>query len=252
MNIVDSLLKIALFGSSWVLYLLLVLSVISVGVVLERIVFFWKNGRGGGEQLRAHLVAALRANEPDRAESLLRDSRTVEGGIVASAMAFRDGGARAFSDALESELAIGRKQLEVGTNFLGTVGNNAPFIGLFGTVIGVIVAFHELGSAAARAGAMGDVMSGIAEALIATGVGIFVALPAVIAYNMVQARIGEIEADVSSLGRLVAAWIETSERGGRMRQAATAARPPHVAAETPVVDRSNVVEMAPSSLDQGA
>jgi biopolymer transport protein ExbB/biopolymer transport protein TolQ len=217
MNIVDALLKVALFGSSWVLYLLLALSVISVGVVGERIVFFWRNSRGGGDELRTQVLTALRADHPERAEHLLRDSGTVEGGIVAAAMAFRDGGAGAFSDALESELSRARGELETGTNFLGTIGNNSPFIGLFGTVIGVIVAFHNLGTAAARAGAMGEVMSGIAEALIATGVGIFVALPAVIAYNMVQARIGRIEADVASLGRLVAAWIETHERGAMIR-----------------------------------
>jgi biopolymer transport protein ExbB/TolQ len=84
-------------------------------------------------------------------------------------------------------------------------------------VIGVIVAFHELGSAAARAGAMGSVMSGIAESLVATGVGLFVALPAVIAYNLVSKRISDVEQDTQSLGKLCSAWIETSGRGGRVR-----------------------------------
>jgi len=217
MNIVDALLKVALLGSSWVLWLLLALSVVSLGVVAERAFFFWRNGRGGGDALRDKVLAALRANHPDQAETLLRDSRTVEGGVVARAMAFREGGASAFADALESELSRVRADIETGTNFLGTIGNNSPFIGLFGTVIGVIVAFHNLGTAAARAGAMGEVMSGIAEALIATGVGIFVALPAVIAYNVVQAKIGKLEADVSSLGKLISAWIETHERGAVIR-----------------------------------
>ena len=174
MNIVDRLLKIALFGSAWVLYLLLLLSVISIGVVGERLLYFWKNSRKGGEALRAGVLTALRADDVGRAEKLLRDSQSYEGKVVAEALAFRDGGAAAFHDALESEQARSRRELEVGTNFLGTVGNNAPFIGLFGTVIGVIVAFHQLGTAAAQAGAMGEVMSGIAEALVATGVGIFV------------------------------------------------------------------------------
>ena len=80
---------------------------------------------------------------------------------------------------------------------LGTLGNNAPFVGLLGTVLGVIEAFHQLGAAGQNKEAMGNVMAGIAEALVATGVGLFVALPAVVAYNIVQKKIGEIEANVA-------------------------------------------------------
>ena len=140
-------------------------------------------------------------------------------------MAFCDGGSHALTEALESETSKARKELDAGMNFLGTVGNNAPFIGLFGTVIGVIVSFHELGSAAARAGAMGNVMSGISEALVATGVGIFVALPAVVAFNLAQTRIGEIEQDANSLGRLVSAWLQVRDRGGLLRGSAVSAEP---------------------------
>lgn len=222
MNIVEALLKVALLGSSWVLYLLLVLSMFSFGVMAERLVFFVRNGRKGGDSLRAAVMTRLRANDEAGAERLLRDSGSVEGAVVASAFAFREGGGRAFLDALDSELSQARKELERGMNFLGTLGNNAPFIGLFGTVIGVIGAFHELGEASARAGAMGGVMSAIAEALVATGVGLFVALPAVIAYNIANKRIGDIEQDTVSLGKLVSAWIDTRERGGSVRADAAA------------------------------
>ena len=75
--------------------------------------------------------------------------------------------------------------------FLGTLGNNAPFIGLLGTVLGVIEAFHQLSGGPAKA-AMGNVMTGIAEALVATGVGLFVALPAVVAYNVGAKRAADI------------------------------------------------------------
>jgi biopolymer transport protein ExbB/TolQ len=215
-NIVDELLKIALFGSAWVLYLLLFLSMLSIGLMLERGWFFLRNS-SRGDGLRTALLRHLQGNDADGALALLRDSKTVEGTVVANAFAFREGGGHAFSDALEAELSRARKELERGLTFLGTVGNNAPFIGLFGTVIGVIVAFHELGSAAARAGAMGSVMSGIAEALVATGVGLFVALPAVIAYNMMTKRIGDIEQETLALGRTVSAWLETHARGGVLR-----------------------------------
>ncbi len=221
MDIVEQLLKIALLGSAWVLYLLLALSVASIGVMLERLLFFGRNSRRGGEALRAGLLSALELGDEEGIERLLRDSGTVEGQVVADAFAFRDGGGAAVTDALEAELARARGALERGLNFLGTVGNNAPFIGLLGTVIGVIVAFQELGQAQAQAGAMGNVMSGIAEALVATGVGLFVALPAVIAYNIAQKRVGDIEAQATALGRLVSGWLEARSKGGRLHLRAT-------------------------------
>jgi biopolymer transport protein ExbB/biopolymer transport protein TolQ len=83
------------------------------------------------------------------------------------------------------------------------LGSNAPFVGLFGTVLGVVAAFKELGAAsatmAASGGGMGNVMSGIAEALIATAVGILVAIPAVIAYNLFQKKCNDIEENCGAL-----------------------------------------------------
>jgi biopolymer transport protein ExbB/biopolymer transport protein TolQ len=219
-NIVETLLKIALLGSSWVLWLLLSLSILSIGLMFERLWYFRRKGRSGGDELRGRLGKLLNEGDDIGAEKLLRESGTFDGGVIAAAFPFRDGGAKAFADAVDSELTRRRKELEAGLNFLGTLGNNAPFIGLFGTVIGVIVAFHELGSAAARAGAMGSVMSGIAEALVATGVGLFVAIPAVVAYNVAQKRIGDIEADTLSLGKLVSAWLEKRARGENALRAA--------------------------------
>jgi biopolymer transport protein ExbB/biopolymer transport protein TolQ len=212
-------LKVALLGSSWVLYLLIFLSIWSMGVVIERLIFFRRNNRRGGDALHKALHDALRAGNEQGAKRLLRDSGTVEGTVVARAFTFREGGPTAFSDALDAELSRAKKSLEKGSTFLGTIGNNAPFIGLFGTVIGVIQAFHELGQAAARAGAMGNVMAGIAEALVATGVGIFVAIPAVIAFNVSQQQISDIERNAMSLGHLVAAWLGLEAAGGTFRPA---------------------------------
>jgi biopolymer transport protein ExbB/biopolymer transport protein TolQ len=99
---------------------------------------------------------------------------------------------------------------------LGTLGNNAPFIGLFGTVLGVIEAFQHLSEGAGEA-AMGSVMSGIAEALVATGVGIFVAIPAVVAYNVAQKKIADVEGDAQALAKLITAWLRTGRAPGTAR-----------------------------------
>ena len=119
----------------------------------------------------------------------------------------REGGADAFTHALEAELTVARKTLDRGMNFLGTIGNNAPFVGLFGTVVGVIDAFRALGDAGGKDTAMAHVLHGIAEALVSTGVGIFVALPAVVAYNVLNKRVGDIETETLSLAKLVQAWL---------------------------------------------
>jgi len=205
--IVERLLRIALVGSAWVLYLLLALSVVSIAVILERALYFRRH-RDDVNALRAKLRRALAEGDVERTESLLGASRSIEARVVRSALAFRKGGAAAVSDAIDSELAEARKDLERGTLLLGTLGNNAPFIGLFGTVLGVIEAFHALGATGQNQGAMGNVMSAIAEALVATGVGLFVALPAVIAYNVLQKRIGDIESGAIAIGKLVTASLK--------------------------------------------
>lgn len=211
--ILKELTKLALYGSTGSLYLLALLSVISVSVILERVLYFRRH-RGSGPELLAKVEQALLEDDLRVTVRSLAASSTVEAGVVREALPWARGGASAFSSALESKFAAARQDLDKGTNFLGTLGNNAPFVGLFGTVLGVIEAFHHLGGAAQNKGAMGNVMAGIAEALVATGVGLFVAIPAVVAFNVIQKRIGEIETQVASLGKLLIAYIELRQTEG--------------------------------------
>jgi biopolymer transport protein ExbB/TolQ len=210
--LVERLLRLALVGSAWVLYLLLALSVVSAAAMVERWLFFRRH-RDDVDALRRRLGAVLRDGDLPGAEQVLAASPSLEARILREALRWKDGGADAVSDAIDSELYVIKRDLERGMALLGTLGNNAPFIGLFGTVLGVIEAFHQLGDGANKA-AMGNVMSGIAEALVATGVGLFVALPAVVAYNLVQKRIGEIENGVGGLGKLLTAALRTGRFSG--------------------------------------
>jgi biopolymer transport protein ExbB/biopolymer transport protein TolQ len=204
--IVDYLLRAARIGSTWVLWLLLALSVVSVALMIERWLHF-RRLRDRDRGLRERVAAALRDGDLERAERQLAASETIEAAVVVRALAWKDRGPGAVGDALASELVASKVGLERGLNFLGTLGNNAPFIGLFGTVLGVIEAFNQLGGGPNKA-AMGNVMTGIAEALVATGVGLFVALPAVIAFNLQQKRITEIEDAAQGLGKLVTAALQ--------------------------------------------
>ncbi len=207
--LIERLMKVALLGSEWVLYLLLALSVVSFSTMFERFLFF-RRRRDDLDRVRQDLVKKLNADDIGGAKKLLENSPSIEARVAREALRWLEGGAEAMSDAVDSELARVKKELERGTNLLGTLGNNAPFVGLFGTVLGVIIAFHALGSAGQNSGQMGGVMAGIAEALVATGVGLFVALPAVVAYNVIQKRIGDVETQAVSLAKLLTAYVKAN------------------------------------------
>lgn len=219
--LIDRLLKVALLGSEWVLYLLIGLSVLSLATMVERWIYFLRH-RDDLEALRRGLTERLDAGEVKEAAQLLERGRSTEARLALEALRWAYAGPEAIADAVDAELLRQKKDLERGTNLLGTLGNNAPFVGLFGTVLGVIIAFDALGGDgqavntsgfAANAGAMGGVMGGIAEALVATGVGLFVALPAVVAYNLIQKRIGEIETTALSLTKLITAYARAEGDG---------------------------------------
>jgi biopolymer transport protein ExbB/TolQ len=206
--LIDRLMRVALLGSEWVLYLLLLLSVVSFSTMFERWLYFRKRSDDLG-RLRSEVRKRLHEDDLPGVERALKGSRAIEARVTEEALRWLPGGADAMADAVDSEVARVRQELERGTNFLGTLGNNAPFVGLFGTVLGVIISFHALGKAGGNAGQMEGVMAGIAEALVATGVGLFVALPAVIAYNVIQKRIGDIESGSVSLAKLLIAYVKS-------------------------------------------
>lgn len=209
--LIEKLLKVALLGSSWVMYLLLALSVFSFGAMLERWWYFFRR-RGDIDELGEKLIGALEQGEDNEARELLKKSRMVEAAVLEPAMRLLPGGPEALQDAIDSEMVKVRQEMERGCTLLGTLGNNAPFIGLFGTVIGVIISFQQL-SVNQASTAMGAVMAGIAEALVATGVGLFVAIPAVVAYNLIQKAIGDIEGNVTSLTKQITALLKAEANG---------------------------------------
>jgi biopolymer transport protein ExbB/biopolymer transport protein TolQ len=203
--IVKYLLKVALLGSSWVMYVLIALSIASIGAMVERWLFFRKHGRGG-EELGEALCDLLEQGDRSAAEGLLKRHSAIEAAVMLPALRWARGGPDALAAAIDSEMTKRRKDLERGMTLLGTLGNNAPFVGLLGTVIGVIVAFADLAEGTSKV-AMDKVMGGIAEALIATGVGLFVAIPAVVAYNVFQKKITDIEDNVSVIGKRLCAVL---------------------------------------------
>jgi biopolymer transport protein ExbB len=176
-------------GAEWVMTLLLALSVVSVALMLERLVFFLRFGRS-----QAELLAPLLARgELDAARRALAGRAGLEPAAILAALDAAAGGPLTVEETVASVVAAQRPAYERFLSFLGTLGNNAPFLGLFGTVVGVIKAFADLGAAGAKAGAA-VVMAGISEALVATAAGLAVAILALAAYNYLQVRSGAVAA----------------------------------------------------------
>jgi biopolymer transport protein ExbB len=170
-----------------VLWLLLFLSVISITVMVERAILLYRR-RGDAGALAKLAAERLAAGKLEELREHVAKSRAVEAVVLAAGLAKVEDGAAAAEESMHAAQVRERQLLDRNLAFLGTVGANAPFIGLAGTVIGIMQAFRNLG-ANVQAGASSSVMSAIAEALVATLIGLLVAVPAVVAYNYFQRRI---------------------------------------------------------------
>ncbi|MCX6107454.1 MAG: MotA/TolQ/ExbB proton channel family protein [Proteobacteria bacterium] len=194
-NIVDKLLGITLLGTAWVLWLLVGLSVVSVTVMLERALFFSRM-RINFPDFTNQLAKLLIDRDAEGIKRLCANRGAIEAQVVLRGMDYSERGATAMRESMEGFLIGNRQILDRGLVVLGTLGNNAPFIGLFGTVIGIIMSFKDLSDN--PAGGPSVVMAGISESLVATAVGLMVAIPAVIAFNafnrIVKRRLANAEA----------------------------------------------------------
>ena len=197
MDIQERLTAFAMLGATWVMWLLVGLSVIGLAIILERIYFFAAT-RDNIDKLRHDLLNSLRGGKLGEAHKRMQQSRSFEAMLAMAALESASDGAEAANERVQGEQQIARLHMERNLAFLGTVGANAPFVGLLGTVIGIIRAFHSLDESQGKitAGLMAD----IGEALVATAIGILVALPAVAAFNYFQRLIKARLARGSALG----------------------------------------------------
>lgn len=200
MSLTDKFLQFALLGAEWVLWLLVALSVISVYVMIERAIFF-RSISGADHKVRRPLIAALSDGDLAKAKKLVADSPGVGARIVREMLGVVDKGKGTMEAAMNAVRPEERLRLEKNLSFLGTLGANAPFIGLFGTVLGIIQAFRDLAKSGLQAGGehATRIMGGISEALVATAVGLLVAIPAVVAYNLFQRRVKRTLGEAESL-----------------------------------------------------
>jgi biopolymer transport protein ExbB len=212
MDIQERLTAFAMLGATWVMWLLIGLSVISVAIILERIYFFAMT-RDDVEKLRTDLLSSLRTGKIADALKRMQGSRSFEATIARAALDSAPDGAEAANERIQGEQHIARLHMERNLAFLGTMGANAPFIGLLGTVIGIIRAFHSLDESQGKI--TSGLMADIGEALVATAIGILVALPAVAAFNYFQRLIKARLARGSALGSHVISHLLSSRNGAQ-------------------------------------
>jgi biopolymer transport protein ExbB len=205
--IAEKLLAFTLLGAGWVLWLLLVLSVLSVAVMVERGLYFAQRRMS---KTFPELLRLCQSGELAKAAALAT-SDSMEAEVVRTAAGVAAAGNEAVEKAVQSTIDRRRLEYERWLFVLGTLGNNAPFIGLFGTVLGIIRAFADLATANKAGGSStaAYVMAGISEALVATAVGLFVAIPAVLAFNIFQRLLKRVVGRSNALGNAIASGLLT-------------------------------------------
>ena len=183
MDIQERLTAFAMLGAEWVMWLLVGLSIICVAIILERAYVFFAS-RDDARALQNAMRKHLDGDDVSAATKELGASNSFEARIAIAALEMAPSGADAVEERLAGERAVAKSEMEKNLAFLGTVGNNAPFVGLLGTVIGIIQAFQALNESQGQVTT--GLMATVGEALVATAIGILVALPSVAAYNFYQ------------------------------------------------------------------
>jgi biopolymer transport protein ExbB len=159
----------------------------------------------------------LGRDDVNGAAALADITKGAEARIAKVALAHFNDGEQVVEEMMASRKVAERLRFERYLMILGTMGNNAPFFGLFGTVLGIIKAFHDLGQAGSNAAGATTVMSGISEALVATAMGLLVAIPAVIAYNYFNKKVKEFAANAETIERIILAHLKGGTRGSKVR-----------------------------------
>ncbi len=177
----ERFLAIAQVGDQFILWLLIGLSILSIAFILERF-FALRSISVQSQKIREKVKVALASQNYEVVEDLGKDVSTLEGRAMSYGLKHvKESGSKGLEELFNSIVLIEKPELEKYLNFMATLGSNAPYIGLLGTVMGIMKAFHDL-SISSDAGQQ-TVMAGISAALVATAAGLFVAIPAVLAYN---------------------------------------------------------------------
>lgn len=211
MDLSSSFVEFAALGANWVLWLLVILSVVSVGIMIDRGLWFRRRDTNTETFLR-ELRGAFDRGELDRLQLKYKEDPAIPVQVALRGIAEAERGPDAAAEAMNSERARWRRAADKNLIVLGTLGNNVPFVGLFGTVLGVMNAFFYL--AAKTPDAEAKTLETIREALAATAFGLMVAIPAVVAFNFFTRRLKVVMGGADELAHAVLSMIYGREKVG--------------------------------------
>jgi biopolymer transport protein ExbB/TolQ len=206
-GLVQNLLSLPIFRSEWVLWLLMGLSLLSVAVMVERWIFY-RRRKVNFDSLRDEFVKCLDKGDFEAAAKLLAKTDSLETNVTLAGLRGYHKGPESVEDLLAGAMSREKGMYERRLSILATLASNSPYIGLFGTVLGIVRAFKDLSKDIASASS--GVMAGIAEALVATAVGLLVAIPAVIAYNVFKGMVKDAATNTEALSRLLLAELKAA------------------------------------------
>ncbi len=192
-------------NAEWVLWLLAGLSIISIAVMLERSVYFAMHRLPNS----GDVVLKLAKGDLEGVKAQIATHQGMEASVLREGLGWVEKGPDSVEQIINATMARERPRYERFLSFLGTLGSSTPFIGLFGTVLGIIKAFKDLGAAGTKGGAE-TVMTGISEALVATAVGLAVAIPAVVGYNILQRSVKNTAWRATALGHALVGHLRST------------------------------------------
>jgi biopolymer transport protein ExbB/TolQ len=181
--------------------------VLSIAVVVERAMFFHRR-KVDHQALQKETIRAIQDDSVNALRNRYKGHEAMAARVALAGVDNRSHGIEAASEAMNSAKLASKEEYEQLTVILGTLGNNAPFIGLFGTVLGIIKAFNDL--QADPTGGINAVMGSTSEALVATAVGILVAIPAVVAFNVFNRLMRSHLAHSDALAHAILSAMHTS------------------------------------------
>ncbi len=203
----EKIFAIAHYADQVVLFVLLIMSIVSIAMIFERFMSLKKIG-AESERIRARIRMALQTNSLQDFEDIAKDPTSIEGRAAGHAMKhLKSNGEKGFEEVFNTFVLTEKPDLEKFLPVLATISSNAPFIGLLGTVLGIMKAFNDL--AQATDAGQQTVMAGISTALVATAAGLFVAIPASMFYNYFTRKVRSVLSSVESVKELGLAYTKT-------------------------------------------
>jgi biopolymer transport protein ExbB len=204
-------------GAEWVLWFLLVLSVLSVTIIVQRSLFHRRNG-ADVSALIGRLMEGLAQKGTAALATLSDGTPGMVGAVVKVAAEAAPQGPDAVEESVQATIAVERIRYDRFLSVLGSVASNAPFIGLLGTVIGVLNAFGQLAGALEGESRADLVMGSISEALVATAAGLAVAIPAVIAFNIFKRKTAVVVAESRAIAGLILAHMRGTDQANASQE----------------------------------